>query len=54
MCLRLGTIFWGIRNQQEVQHLPNMLQSNKLEPSLTFQNNHGIFLGVNLDIPAQC
>ena len=39
---------------QATEYLPKILQSNNLEPTLTFQNNHGIFLVINLDIPNQC
>ena len=44
----------NIRNESyelhKTGHLPNSLQANKLEFNWTFQNNHGIFLVVSLDI----
>ena len=40
----------GIQNEKKTKHLPNVIQSNKLEPNWTFQNNHGILLGVKLAI----
>jgi hypothetical protein len=54
---------WGIKNERKSvtftkeytvgfkrAHLPKNIQLASNEPTMTFQNNHGILWGVNLDI----
>jgi hypothetical protein len=46
----MTTISGGTLIEQKVHIIPNSMQLASHEPTLTFQNNYGILLGVNLNI----